>query len=167
MGKTKFLSIVIIALLVVNAGTLVYVFLGQNKGHKGPPHGMRKGAPGDYIIEKLELDDKQQIDFRKLQKEHRSKMDKIHSQLEKTRNQYFDGLKTSTIDTAEGQKLQTKIGILLGQIHGNTFEHFTKVRQLCRPEQQELFDEFIEDILRALAPPRPGGRKGHRPPPRH
>lgn len=167
MEKTKFLSIVIVALLVINAGTLVYLFLGQNKGHQRPPHRMGRGNPSDYIVDKLQLDDKQQADFRELQKEHRSKMHDIHEQLEETRNQYFDGLKTSTIDTAESQKLQAKIGRLMGQIHGNTFEHFTKVRQLCSPKQQELFDQFIEDILRALAPPPPGRKRGHRPPPRH
>lgn len=165
MGKTKFLSIVIVALLVVNAGTLVYLFLGQNKEHKHPSHRGGRGTPADYIIEKLELDDKQQADFKVLQKEHRNKMHETHEKLEETRSKYFDELKTSTVDTAASQKLQAEIGILMGQIHGNTFEHFTQVRQLCRPEQQELFDEFIEDILRALAPPPPGGKRGHRPPP--
>ncbi len=167
MGKTKFLSIVIVALLVINAGTLVYLFLGQNKEHKHPPHRVGKGSPAEFIIEKLELDDKQQADFRELQKEHRSKMRETHEKLEETRSKYFDGLKTSTIDTTESQKLQAEIGKLMGQIHGNTFEHFTEVRKLCRPEQQALFDEFIEDILRALAPPPPGGKRGHRPSPRH
>lgn len=165
MRRTKFLSVVIVALLVINAGTLVYLFLGQNKTHKRHPHGMRKGTPADYIIDKLQLDSKQQIAFMKLQKEHRKKMRAIHEQLEETRNRFFDGLKTSAVDSVESKKLQVEIGNLMGQIHGTTFEHFTQVRQLCKPEQQELFDEFIQDILRALAPPPPG--RGHHPPPHH
>lgn len=167
MVRTRFLSIVIVALLVINMGTLAYLFIGQNNSKKHPHHRMGKGTPADYIIDKLQLDTEQQVAFMKLQKEHRSKMHETHSQLEETRTQYFDGLKTSTIDTAESEKLQAEIGRLMGQVHGNTFEHFTAVRKLCRPEQQELFDEFIEDILRALAPPPPGGKRGHRPPPRH
>ena len=167
MRKTKFLSIVIIALVVINAGTLAYLFLVQKDNHQHPPHKMGKGGVIEYIFEKLQFDDEQQANFKELRKEHHHKMKSIHGQLEKTRNKYFDGLKTNTIDTAESRRLQNEVGKLLGQLHGATFEHFTQVRQLCRPEQQKLFDGFINDILRAMAPPAPGDKRGHHPPPRH
>jgi Spy/CpxP family protein refolding chaperone len=164
MERTRFLTVVIVALLVINAGTLVYLFIGQSKSHH-PPHKMRKGSPSEFIIEKLQLDEKQQEAFFELRDEHRSEMKEIHRKLSDTRDQYFVGLKTSTIDSTESRQLQQEIGVLMGQIHGATFKHFTKVRQLCKPEQQKLFDRFIDDILRAMAPPPPGGKRGHRPPP--
>lgn len=164
MQRTRFLTVVIVALLVINAGTLAYLFIGQSKPHH-PPHRMRKGSPSDLIIEKLKLDEQQQDVFFELRDEHRAEMRDIQRKLSDTRDQYFDGLKTNTIDSTESKRLQNEIGSLMGQIHGSTFKHFTQVRQLCKPEQQKLFDRFIDDILRAMAPPPPGGKRGHRPPP--
>lgn len=159
MNRTKFLTVVIVLLLVINAGMLAYLLIGQNKGHQRSI--MRRGeGPSEYIIETLGFEGEQKQQFIELRDEHRSQMSSLKDQMSDVRDDYFDGLKTDAIDTAESQKLKTEIGRLQAEMHSITFDHFAKVRQICTPEQKKIFDGFIDEILRAMAPP----PRGHHPP---
>lgn len=168
MDRTKFLIGLVIVLLLINAGTLAYLFVAKQSEQNQIPPAHKTGEPSAFIIKTLKFTPEQEKQFTVLKDAHRSQMDKLHDSIRIVRNQYFDKLKTDVVDTASVNQLNQTIAGIQGKMHQLTFEHFTEVRKICSAEQKELFDEFIDEILRAMAPPPPGKKPPHgrRPPPR-
>ncbi len=168
MDRTKFLIGLVIALLLINMGTLAYLFVSKQDRQNQMLPMRQKGGPSAFIIKTLKFTPEQEKQFAVLKDEHHSQMDVLHDSMRTVRNQYFDELKTDVVDTEKANQLNQTIARIQGKMHQLTFKHFTEVRKICTAEQKELFDEFIDEILRAMAPP-PQGKKpphGRRPPPR-
>lgn len=161
MERSKFLTIIIIALLVLNLGTLAYLFM-QNRRPPGPPI-RQEGGPSAFIIDKLKLDDKQEQAFIVLRDFHRHNMRQKQDSVRMLKETYYKGLETDTPDMAKAAEIETQILQKQKEMDELTFDHFARVRQLCNPDQKQLFDEFIGDILRSMGGPKPP-RNG--PPPR-
>lgn len=164
MDRTRFLKVIVVVLLIINAGTLAYLFMGSKQNTQLQMHKPGEG-PAEFIIKTLQFTPEQKEQFIVLRDDHRRQMRFLHDSLRTVREEYFDALKADTYDTAKTNKLNSQISYLEGRKHQITFNHFVQVRKLCTAKQQELFDEFIDDILKAMAPPPPPA-KGHRPPPR-
>lgn len=168
MDRIKFLIGLVIVLLLINMGTLAYLFVSkQDQQNKMPPM-RQKGGPAAFIIKTLKFTTEQEKQFFVLRDEHRSQMDMLHDSMKIVRNQYFDELKTDVVNTEKANQLNQAIASIQSKMHQITFDHFTEVRKMCTAEQRELFDEFIDKILRAMAPPPQGQRPphDHKPPPR-
>ena len=73
MDKIKLLTATVIALLLLNIGTLGFLILtGPMQHHRGP---MGKGnGPQQLIIEKLHFDDNQVAQYEAIIMEHQKKM---------------------------------------------------------------------------------------------
>lgn len=166
MDRTKFLTVLVIVLLLINVGTLAYLFiLKQDRQSQMPPM-RQKGEPSEFIIKTLKFTPEQEEKFMVLRDDHRKQMKAINDSLKQVREEYFDALKSDSYDTLRNAQLNERIAHLEGKKHQITFDHFVLVRKLCTTEQQELFDGFIDEILRAMAPPRQGQRppRDRRPP---
>lgn len=161
MERSKFLTIIIITLLVLNLGTLAYLFT-RGQRPSGPPL-RQEGGPSAFIIEKLKFDEKQEKGFITLRNFHRDNMRQKQDSLRILKDDYFKGLETDTPNMAKAAEIETIILQKQKEMDELTFDHFARVRQLCSPQQKKLFDEFIGDILRSMGGPKP---PKHEPPPR-
>ena len=157
MEKSRFLKIVIIALLVLNLGTLSFLFINHlhGKGHHGPPHDQE--GPARFIIEKLGFDEKQQAAFNDLKREHQGQMRMMEDSIKMQRDQLPE-LITSGND-AKADSVATAIGRCQKQIERYTYQHFVKVYALCNDQQKDKFKDIIGEILHMM------GRRGGPPPP--
>jgi periplasmic protein CpxP/Spy len=153
MDKTKFLTLIVIILVLLNIGTLGYLLLRKDN-NRTPMRG--KGGPAAFIIKKLEFTPDQEQKFVALRDEHHLRMVELSDSLRDLRDEYFNGLKTSNVDTALANRQTEIITGIETEMHNITFNHFVEVRKLCTPHQQELFDTFINDILHSMQPPGPG-----------
>jgi len=157
MKKETLLIILIALLLLLNFGTLGFMFFS---GRGGPPHGPRFGkhGPAELIIQRLELDEQQQMSFETMREQHHSNMVSLDKQMEETVKTYlsFVGLSDSTkIDS-----LQQAIGKLEIQRASVTYQHFKDLRSICSPAQQEKFDVLLPELFRMItSPPPPDNRK--------
>jgi periplasmic protein CpxP/Spy len=156
MEKSKFLTIIIVILVLLNIGTLGYLLLPKNTNQPPPLRG--RGGPGAFIIKQLEFTPEQQQQFKVLRNDHHSQMVALSDSLCTVRDDYFNGLKTSTPDTALANLQAVNIARIEARMHQITFSHFIDVRKLCNPHQQELFDKFINEILHSMQSPGPGAR---------
>jgi hypothetical protein len=152
MQKDTFLKIVIIALLLINAGTLVFLFLHSGGHERGFPPPPGRG-PGDFLEHELAMNDSQKEIFRHLREEHHEGMMQYQEQIHDLRLQLFDGLK-------QGQPLNEN---LLNQIAARqrsmdslTYDHFTRLKKTLNPAQKDKFNHVIDDAMRMLGPPPPG-----------
>jgi periplasmic protein CpxP/Spy len=144
MKRETLLTVTVVALLLLNLGTLGYLFLRDQR-----PQG---GGPGKLIVEGLKLTPPQVEQFEVLRDEHRAKMAQNDSYQRVRQQELWTLLRTDTPDTTQARTLINQWLTLEGNKRVATFDHFRKIRLLCTPEQQVLFDTLILDIGKALMP---------------
>ena len=162
MSKINFLTIAVVLLLLLNAGTLAVVFHWHEGRRSGPQEGGE--GPAAYIIQVLKLDEQQQQQFAELRQAHRQAIRSVHEEDKRLHDAYFSLLKTDRPDRAAVDSVANLLAVEEKLLSTTTFEHFEKLRALCRPDQKVLFDATIDEIAHRMAPPPPQGPGG--PPPR-
>lgn len=167
LSKNKLLTWLVVLLLVANVATITMVWLDKNRQNVRP-----KGAPAEFLIKSLNLDSKQQAQLDVLRKAHRSAVQPLRNLVKESKDAFFDLLKESNISDSVKQLAAKKISVLTEEIDLVTFNHFLKVRAICRPDQQLKFDAIIDEVINMMVQqqggqigPPPVGADGHRTPP--
>ena len=156
MSKSKLLSIAVIGLLLINLGTLAFLFLNK------PPHppGMGPGRGGEgpkrIIIERLGFDKEQIAQYEKLIDGHRRTIRELDEQIKETKNDLYSTLSSGS--QLNKDSLQIRLGEIQKQIESTHYSHFADIKKLCRPEQLKYFDDLTKELARFFAP-------GKHPPP--
>ncbi len=146
MENTRFLKAVIVVLLLINIGTLTFMWMHR------PGAGPR--GPGDFLIKSIGFDAAQQADFARLREAHQQAMRDFRQQNGDVRQRFYALLTVPQADTIQWRSLADSIAAGQKQMEVVTFRHFQDVRALCRPEQQPRFDAVIGEALRnMMAPP--------------
>jgi protein CpxP len=152
MDKIKVLTFAVIALLLLNFGTLGFLLLTAAKHDRRPPH----HQPKEIIIEKLQLDAAQQADYQKLIEWHRGTIDSLDSQIRSTKNHLYTQLSETAIDSKKNDSLIATLAGDQEQIEKTHFKHFQDIKSLCKPEQLSKFENLTEELSRIFGkPPRP------------
>jgi len=142
MSKIKLLTIGIIGLLILNFSILGFLFL-----HK-PPHPEKSGrdedGPKNIIIQKLNFDEKQIANYQKLIDEHQAKLKILRKQVRDTKQLLYQQLKTNNTTISNG--LENKLGVLQTEIEQTHYQHFLKIKKLCKPNQLENYQELTEEL---------------------
>lgn len=144
MSKLKIITIIAIGLLATNL-FWVWFFL-SNK----PPH-LRRDAPKKVIIEQLQLDKQQSEAYEMLIQGHQENIQKLEQDIARLKNQLYLGLKSGEMTDAPDSVI-AEIGKAQMSIEFVHFNHFKDIKNLCRPEQLKLFDEFTIQISKLFAP---------------
>ena len=142
---SKFWKRFAIVLIILNLALIVILLLplGEHFRQGG------NGSPEKFIVEKLKLTTQQQTDFKKLRIAHHESVMKLQDEGKKLRESLFEGLKSDALSSST-DSIANKIAENQKQIEMVTFNHFTEVRKLCTPQQKEIFNEIIEDVLHSL-----------------
>lgn len=152
MDKIKLLTIVIIALLLVNIATLGYLFAGKN--HRP---GEKREGPKKLIIEKLHFNDQQQEQYDLLIQWHRGQINKLDDQIHQAKNKLYLQLQKSTSDTKAKDSIIDAITGYQKQIEITHFKHFEDIKKLCKPEQLNDYNNLTEELANLFP------RKPHQP----
>lgn len=155
MNKLRLLTFVAISLLVLNIGTLAYLLIAQQRERP-----QRRGeTAASFIIEELNLDNNQQLQFAELRQQHQSIMRAAHDEDRKLHDIYFSLLKTNEPDKQKVDSIAALMAVQRSKIESATFDHFQQLRSICRDDQKKKFDATIDEIARRVAPkgPPPGG----------
>ncbi|MCE3280658.1 MAG: hypothetical protein K0S44_2849 [Bacteroidetes bacterium] len=160
MNRTKLLTIVIIGLLILNLGILCILFL--NKGHNDHPTGMppRGEGPKKIIIEKLHFDPSQVSSYELLIDVHKKRTRELNDTSKILHKELYTLLNTAHPDTSKANELIRSIADKQMEVDHLNFNHFSDIKNLCKPEQIEYFNSLTEDLAELF------GHKGP-PPPHH
>lgn len=153
MEKTKLLTITVIGLLLLNIGTLGFLFFNGPNEHR-PPHGGRP-EPKAIIKEKLHFDDNQQKEYEVLIKWHRGEIKKLDSNIRQTKNELYSQLNQTEVNLKTKDSLITLLNSYQNQVEETHFKHFEDIKKLCHQDQLEDFNELTEDLSRIFAPNKP------------
>ena len=152
MSKTKIISFIAIGLLVLNLALIAVLFTHQK--HRPAP----RERPRNIIIESLQFDEAQIKEYDKLITEHRSAIENQEKNILSLKNQLYSSLSVDEdsllVISLEQQLGQLQIGI--EELH---YEHFQQIKNLCRPNQLDHFNELMKNISEIFSPPRPMPKK--------
>ncbi len=148
MDNSRFLKIVIIILLLINIGTLGYMWMQKPQDRPGPP---RKDISG-FLTRELNFTEDQKKQFETLRNEHHDAIENIQEKDREMHDKYFDLLQSAAEDSLLVTSLADSMSENRKQIELITFHHFRKVRNICDDKQKKKFDEIINDALRMMAP---------------
>lgn len=152
MDKIKVLTFAVIALLLLNFGTLGFLLITGTKHHPRQPH----REPKEIIIDKLQLDDSQQVVYQKAIEWHRSTIESIDRQTRETKNRLYLQLLKTTVDINTKDSLISVLANNQKQIEQTHFKHFQDIKNLCKPEQMDCFYDLTQELSRIFGkPPKP------------
>jgi len=156
MENARFLRLVIIVLLLINIGTLVFIWVKPSPGSAFPPH---REDTFIFLTRELKLSTEQQHQYEQMRDEHHEAMEIFNRRNRDLHDRFFNLLSSPTVDSALVKSVVDSITANEQQEELITFYHFKHVRGICTPDQQKKFDEVINEALRMMAPKPP-------PPPR-
>ncbi|MEO5775773.1 MAG: periplasmic heavy metal sensor [Flavobacterium sp.] len=156
MEKTKLLTITVIGLLLLNLGTLGFLFLNGPKGHRPPREGRQE--PKTIIIDKLHLDAQQQKEYAKLIQWHHGEITKLDDNIRQVKNELYSQLSQTETNQKTEDSLITVINSYQKQVEETHFKHFEDIKKLCRQDQMQNFNELTEELSRIFAPKPRGPR---------
>lgn len=156
MSKVRLLSIAVIALVLLNAAILAHFFI-----HGARMHGGAMG-PQMFIIDHLELDDKQQKEFSDLIHVHKLIVEEKDAEMLLLKKELYGKLREG--EEGNEKKIAEKIGAIQTEVDLIHFHHFEDLRRICRPDQLPAFESLVDELAsifdRQKGMPPPG--KPHR-----
>ena len=157
MKKETLLTTAVIALLLLNFGTLGFLFFRR------PPHPPGTGPRqlDRQIVETLALDAGQKGKFEQLKLAHHEQMRNSDRDYRQALENYFSLLKSETILSAQQDSLQAILSQIQQERAKVTFQHFKDLKTLCTPEQQKNFVALLPDLMQVILPLRPNAPPGN------
>lgn len=153
--KTKLLPILLGVLLVMN-GILIFLLIKK-------PHENRRPNPNrSFLTEQLQFTKNQKEEFRELDKTHRGFMQEIDREIRQEKDELFSSYSDGNISP---EKKINAIGTLEAKKEAEIHRFFSAVRELCKENQVDKFDNIIKQALKGGGR-KPLRRKGDNPPPR-
>lgn len=149
MNRIKLLSFAVVALLLLNFGILILLFVAD--GHKGP-----KGVkmPRELVIEQLHFDENQVEAYEKEIKIHQDSIRHLDDLIRETKNELYQLLNTETIDKSKKDSLIMQLATYQKRIEITHFEHFLAIKKICRKEQLSDYKNLSEELTKIFSHPR-------------
>lgn len=162
MKRETLLTIAVIALFVLNIGTLGYLVFSQRTHGPFPPPHSHHNRFDEFLIRELSLTDEQIQKFEQLKEEHHTGMVDLDKRYETVLHPYFDLLKTQPVDTMAKDSLERELAFIQQQRAAFTLQHFSDLRAILNEQQQQKFNTIIPELMQVIKGPR-----GKRPPHHH
>ena len=138
MSKTKFFGMSAAVLLLINLFLICSIFWGR-------PHRPRGEGPKNIIIQKLNFDETQVKEYEKLIGWHRTEIKKSEEEIKNLKNQLYSTL-TKDSETTIKDSLIKEINNVQLKIENIHYKHFEDIKKLCRPDQQQAYENFTHEV---------------------
>lgn len=151
MNKVKLYGGLVIALLLLNFGLVGFFFYNQ----KSEPEFKK---PKEHIITKLEFTNEQIVEYESTIEAHKSAVNNKEKEISKLRNDLFHCLKNDEHEKANN--IRKKFGRAHEEMEQIHYNHFMKIKSICKEDQLDEFDELLDEISGMFR----GGKPPHHPP---
>lgn len=133
MQKSKFLTIIIIVLLLINVTMAAMLFFGNpNKKHE---------KPREIIIRELHFDANQIEKYDVLIKNHQNSIMKIDDEIFKLKSNLYQGLNLESKDNAN---IISQISEKQAEIENIHYNHLLDIKKICQTEQLTAYDSLTK-----------------------
>lgn len=125
------------------------IFIFTNNHHKPFPPG-RPPSPREIIIERLKFDENQIEKYEELIDSHRNEIINIEHSLKAAKEKLY--LTLLSENENEKDELIAQINILQRKIEIAHYEHFKAIKNICKPEQINFFNDLTNDLAFIFSP---------------
>ncbi len=142
-NKNKLLIFIILILLIANTVFSAVLWLRTNHHPRPLPPKPR----GQILLDELQPDSLQKRLILNLMSDHFDKMDEMKSKERNVKSALFTLLLEDSVNIADVLNYAEHAAIISMEIDTMVFNHFSKLRSLCNPDQKEKLDKVIQRIL--------------------
>lgn len=144
MSKIKFLTTLVVLLLLLNAVTLFFL-IGKKDGNRHRPQ--NSGRPySDYITKKLQLDTFQQQELKQLRDEHKKELEQLRKEDKQIQEAKTQLIKNGVADSLVVDSVLSLSAGVKKKYEMAFHKHFMQIRALCKPEQLPLFYQTLDEM---------------------
>jgi Spy/CpxP family protein refolding chaperone len=156
MNQIRFFKIVILILVILNLGTLAFLWFAR----PGSGRQQRQNRPADFLARELRLTPAQRNEFGRLRHEHLYRLSLLQKQERDLHERFFGEVLLPEPDSLRMKILIDSMTTIRSRMEMLTFNHFRQLTKLLTTEQKERFDRVFWKILdrvmpRLPAPPEP------------
>ncbi|MFN0216494.1 MAG: hypothetical protein ACKVT2_19715 [Saprospiraceae bacterium] len=149
MSKTSFLKCAVVALVLLNLGTIAFFFT-----QKRPPHHI---SPRKVIVDRLHFDAAQIAKYEKLIERHQTSIKQKEQNISVAKSDLYVLLQGA--DFSKKDSLIARIGALQMEIEAVHFDHFQEIKSICKPTQLADFNALTSELARFFGKPELRDRK--------
>lgn len=156
MTKLKLLSISVIGLLILNVCIVGFLFLRRPPAQLQGPPPFEVDGPKNKIVEVLQLDREQVLEYEKLIDHHKKAIKLLDDSIKVTKSNLYKTLAEE--DSSMKDSLIIRLSTLQKEIETTHYDHFLKVRKLCKPEQLDRFNRLTHELANFFGSKKEGAR---------
>lgn len=143
MSKVKFLTRLCAALAIINIVLIGFCLLR-------PPHMKNKNAPKAYILNQLNLDEKQVAQYDGLIEAHQKNRRVLNAKIMALRKDLYPvALKRG--DVSKKDALLVQLNSAHQDLELLHLGHFEQLKKICRIDQREKFDVLVDELTHLFA----------------
>ena len=142
MNKTKFLSLAVIVLVILNVFILFFMFFSKEN------HSRHKKMPNEIIIEQLNFDKKQITEYDKLIQNHRKTIRELDGSIRNTKGELYFLLSSDSISSTQKDSLVLQLATFQKEIEVTHFNHFLAIKKICKKEQLADYKNLTNEFCR-------------------
>jgi len=149
MKKEKLLTITVLLLILLNLGTLAFIFFDRRQA----PPPLKKFELNKFIVERLNLNEEQQKKFDVFRSQEHIALENFNNKGDNLVSEYFSLLKNENYDPAVKDSIEKLILNLELLKARSLFLHFEYIKSICNKEQKESFGRILPQLVNLLNPP--------------
>ena len=166
--RYRFVIPLVVILVVLNIGSLGFLWYGHLNNRPPKPEGDGKPNPEEFLIQQLQLNTEQAQIFRTLRAQHMRETDSLRREIQHLKVHLMEGLFMIPPDTVHARVLSDTIGKLQADFELSVYRHFSDLKQICQTEQHSKLKRLIFEALNKAdqaQPPQQEPRRGDDKPP--
>lgn len=159
-NRNRNLLVIIAVLLLTNIGVLAY-FLWYKKPpdmHAGGPQRDRNGM-ADVLQKEVGFDADQLGKYKELRDRQRDIIKPMFDSMRVAKDGLFKLISVSDVTDSTVSAAADVIAKRQSELDIKTFQHFRRVRALCRPDQEAKYDSLLLHMFRRMGKSRNEGDK--------
>ena len=142
-GRNKTLVLLVIVLLLTNAGMLIY-FLGALDKERNKTKSERTI---ERVHKEMKFDDAQLEQYKLLRQKRDSFMKPMYVEVRAARMKMVDLLRQPSASDSAVTAIAAEIVAKTQPIEVEHYKHFRRVEAICRPDQLSLFDSLLVNMV--------------------
>lgn len=157
--KTRILLITIIALIVLNVGSIVTIWWMMDNRKNAPDfrsggmgmgigRGQGMGRGIEMVLKnRLNFSDDQMMAFEELKAVHAQKSNNLAEMIRDQKLKLNQLVSDEKVDSVKLYSAVESIASLQGEMEKLNFSHFRDIMKICNEEQKPIFGKFISEEL--------------------
>jgi hypothetical protein len=158
-SRNKNLLVIIVVLLLTNIALLGYFLWFKNSGKEQHSNNRERTGIADMLRKEVGFDTVQMTSYREMRETQKQVLRPMFDAMRTAKDSLFSQIGKSGPEDTLVLKMAAVIGQRQQDLDMQTFRYFSKVRELCKPDQVRAYDSLITQMFRRMGRPKSDAEK--------